>query len=34
MIPILDCVLAFAARGQMCDILRSVFGKYRELPFY
>jgi hypothetical protein len=34
MIPILDCFRAFATPGQMCDILRSVLGEYRELPFY
>jgi len=32
--PILDCVRAYATLGEMCDILRSVFGEYREPPFY
>ena len=32
--PIVDCVRAHATLGEMCDILRSVFGEYREPPFY
>jgi methylmalonyl-CoA mutase N-terminal domain/subunit len=32
--PILECVRAYATLGEMCDILRSVFGEYREPPFY
>jgi methylmalonyl-CoA mutase N-terminal domain/subunit len=32
--PIVDCVRAYATLGEMCDILRSVFGEYREPPFY
>jgi methylmalonyl-CoA mutase N-terminal domain/subunit len=32
--PIVDCVRAHATLGEMCDILRSVFGEYCEPPFY
>jgi methylmalonyl-CoA mutase N-terminal domain/subunit len=32
--PILECVRAYATLGEMCDILRAVFGEYREPPFY
>jgi methylmalonyl-CoA mutase N-terminal domain/subunit len=28
--PILDCVRAYATLGEMCDILREVFGVYQE----
>ena len=34
MLPILECVRAYATLGEMCDILRSVFGEYREPPLY
>ena len=29
--PILDCVRAYATIGEMCDVLRDVFGVYREM---
>ncbi len=28
--PILDCVRAYATMGEMCDVLREVFGVYQE----
>jgi len=28
--PILDCVRSYATLGEMCDVLRSVYGEYRE----
>ncbi len=34
MFPILECVRSYATLGEMCDILRSVFGEYREPPLY
>ncbi len=34
MLPILECVRSYATLGEMCDILRSVFGEYREPPLY
>jgi methylmalonyl-CoA mutase, N-terminal domain len=30
---ILDCVRAYATLGEMCDVLRGVFGTYQEPPF-
>jgi methylmalonyl-CoA mutase N-terminal domain/subunit len=27
---ILDCVRAYATLGEMCDVLREVFGVYQE----
>ena len=33
MIPILDCVRAYATLGEMCDTLRSVYGEYEESGF-
>jgi len=29
----LECVRAYAAVGEMCDVLRKVFGTYEEPPF-
>ncbi|MFQ3632690.1 methylmalonyl-CoA mutase [Roseiflexus sp.] len=29
--PILDCVHSYATIGEMCDVLRDVFGVYREM---
>jgi methylmalonyl-CoA mutase N-terminal domain/subunit len=31
MIPILDAVKAYATLGEICDVLRSVFGEYQQL---
>jgi len=31
--PILECVRAYATLGEMCDVLRSVYGEYREPLF-
>ncbi len=31
--PILDCIRSYATLGEMCDILRAVFGEYREPNF-
>ena len=28
--PLLDCVRAYATIGEMCDVLREVFGVYQE----
>ena len=30
MFPILDAVRAYATLGEMCDVLRGVFGTYSE----
>jgi methylmalonyl-CoA mutase N-terminal domain/subunit len=30
--PILDAVRAYATLGEICDVLRGVFGEYRETP--
>ncbi|WP_026370246.1 acyl-CoA mutase large subunit family protein [Kallotenue papyrolyticum] len=30
MYPVLDCVRAYATLGEICDVLREVFGVYRE----
>jgi methylmalonyl-CoA mutase N-terminal domain/subunit len=30
---ILDCVRAYASIGEMCDVLREVFGEHREIAF-
>jgi methylmalonyl-CoA mutase N-terminal domain/subunit len=30
MVPILDCVRAYATLGEMCNVLRGVFGSYQE----
>ena len=30
MIPILDAVRAYATLGEICDVLREVFGEYRQ----
>jgi len=30
--PILDAVRAYATIGEMCDVLRDVFGEYEEIP--
>ena len=32
--PLLDCARAYASVGEMCDVLRGVFGLYRETPFF
>src|SRR5439155_1901350 len=31
--PILECVRAYATLGDMCDVLRRVFGTYQEPAF-
>ncbi|HEX6290558.1 MAG TPA: methylmalonyl-CoA mutase family protein, partial [Herpetosiphonaceae bacterium] len=31
MYPVLDCVRAYATMGEICDVLREVFGIYREV---
>jgi methylmalonyl-CoA mutase N-terminal domain/subunit len=30
--PILDAVRAYATVGEMCDVLREVWGEYEEMP--
>jgi methylmalonyl-CoA mutase N-terminal domain/subunit len=32
MVPLLDCVRAYATVGEMCDALREVWGEYEEEP--
>src|SRR5262245_28704894 len=32
MLPLLDCVRAYATVGEMCDALREVWGEYEEVP--
>jgi len=32
MMPLLDCVRAYATVGEMCDALRAVWGEYEEVP--
>jgi methylmalonyl-CoA mutase N-terminal domain/subunit len=32
MYPLLDCVRAYATVGEMCDVLRDVWGEYEEVP--
>ena len=32
MYPLLECVRAYAAVGEMCDALREVWGEYEEAP--
>jgi methylmalonyl-CoA mutase N-terminal domain/subunit len=32
MVPLLDCVRAYATIGEMCDALREVWGEYEEVP--
>jgi len=32
MVPLLDCVRAYATIGEMCDALRDVWGEYEEVP--
>ena len=32
MVPLLDCVRAYATVGEMCDALRDVWGEYVEVP--
>jgi methylmalonyl-CoA mutase N-terminal domain/subunit len=32
MVPLLDCVRAYATVGEMCDALRDVWGEYEEVP--
>jgi methylmalonyl-CoA mutase N-terminal domain/subunit len=34
MIPILDAVKAYATLGEICDILREVFGEYRQVTTF
>jgi methylmalonyl-CoA mutase N-terminal domain/subunit len=34
MYPILDCVRSYATVGEICNVLRSVFGEYREKPIF
>jgi methylmalonyl-CoA mutase N-terminal domain/subunit len=31
MVPILDCVRAYSTLGEICDVLRSVFGEYEPI---
>jgi methylmalonyl-CoA mutase N-terminal domain/subunit len=31
MYPVLDCVRAYATMGEICDVMREVFGVYREV---
>jgi methylmalonyl-CoA mutase N-terminal domain/subunit len=33
MLPLLECVRAYATVGEMCDALREVWGEYEEVPF-
>ena len=33
MLPLLECVEAYATVGEMCDVLRDVFGEYRSTSF-
>ena len=32
MVPLLECVRAYATVGEMCDALREVWGEYQEVP--
>jgi methylmalonyl-CoA mutase N-terminal domain/subunit len=32
LLPLLDCVRAYATVGEMCDALRDVWGEYEEVP--
>jgi len=32
MVPLLECVRAYATVGEMCDALRTVWGEYEEVP--
>ena len=32
MVPLLECVRAYATVGEMCDTLREVWGEYEEVP--
>jgi methylmalonyl-CoA mutase N-terminal domain/subunit len=32
MVPLLECVRAYATVGEMCDALRDVWGEYEEVP--
>jgi methylmalonyl-CoA mutase N-terminal domain/subunit len=32
MYPLMDCVRAYATVGEMCDVLRAVWGEYEEVP--
>jgi methylmalonyl-CoA mutase N-terminal domain/subunit len=32
MYPLLECVRAYATVGEMCDVLRNVWGEYEEVP--
>lgn len=32
MVPLLECVRAYATVGEMCDALREVWGEYEEVP--
>jgi methylmalonyl-CoA mutase N-terminal domain/subunit len=34
MYPILDCTRAYATLGEMCDVLRGVWGEYEEAPIF
>jgi len=31
MIPILECVRAYSTLGEMCNVLRGVFGEYEPI---
>jgi methylmalonyl-CoA mutase N-terminal domain/subunit len=30
----IECARAYVSVGEMCDVLRGVFGLYRETPFF
>ena len=32
--PLIECSRAYVSVGEMCDVLRGVFGLYRETPFF
>ena len=34
MIPILEATRAYATLGEIADVLKEVFGEYREPPIY
>jgi methylmalonyl-CoA mutase N-terminal domain/subunit len=34
MYPVLDAVRAYATLGEMCDVLRDVYGEYKGLTIY
>jgi methylmalonyl-CoA mutase N-terminal domain/subunit len=34
MMPILDAVKAYVTLGEICDVLRGVFGEYRQVTTF